>query len=102
MAADPMRLRQYTRSQLIEELARRANAQDTRRPKRWCHDCAHYATWGDLHPKLEHECPDDYNPCMKGHAMKFCVPEEYDDEYGFYLHVCADRETITHPGIGEG
>lgn len=89
---DPMKLRGYTTNQLIEELARRANGRETREPEHWCHDCAHYLAWNDKVPAPREECPEDYNPCTRGHAMRFMAPEEINDEYGFYLPVCADRD----------
>lgn len=89
---DPMRLRRYSTNQLIEELARRANGARTEKPQHWCHDCTHYVVWNDKVPAPRKGCPDDYNPCTKGHEMRFMAPEEYDDEYGFYLPVCADRD----------
>lgn len=88
---DPTWLRDYTSNQLIEELARRANCRNTTQPEHWCHDCTHFVTWTDQIPAPRNDCPDDYNPCSKGHAMKFMGPEEIDSEYGFYLPVCADR-----------
>lgn len=98
---DPMRLRRYTRNQLIEELARRANERDTRKPEQWCHDCRHFVTWLDQDPPelARRECPDSYNPCTKGHKMRFSAPEEMEDEYGFYLPVCADRDLLSNAGV---
>lgn len=93
-----MRLRRYATNQLIEELARRANAVPTKKPGHWCHDCTHFLAWHDKTPVPRMDCPDDYNPCTKGHAMKFMAPEEVDDEYGFYLPVCADRVLL--PNVG--
>ena len=87
-----MWLRDYTENQLLEELARRANARGTKKPDHWCHDCAHFVAWFDRVPAPRKDCPEDYNPCAKGHAMKFIVPEEIGDEYGFYRSVCADRD----------
>lgn len=84
-------LRHFSTPQLIEELARRANAKPTRRPERWCEDCAHFVAWVDQAQAENMDCPDDYNPCQKGHAMSFLAPEQIDDAYGFYRTVCADR-----------
>jgi hypothetical protein len=91
---DPMRLRRYTTNQLIEELARRANGKTTERPEHWCHECSHFVAWLDRVPRPRRECPENYNPCAKGHAMRFMAPEEIDDEYGFFLPVCADRDLM--------
>lgn len=90
---DPMRLRGYTTAQLIEELVRRENGRETSKPKHWCHDCTNYVTWIDgKTPSMK--MPEDYNPCQKRHEMKFMVPEDYGDEYGFYRRVCADRDMM--------
>lgn len=89
---DPMRLYAYTTNQLIEELARRANAKTTKQPEHWCHDCKNFVAWLDRVPAPRKDCPDNYNPCTKGKVMRFMAPEEIDDEYGFYLPVCADRD----------
>jgi len=95
MPDDLTRLRRYSRNQLIEELARRANERDTRKtPEHWCHDCSHFVAWCEQVPAPRKDCPDEYNPCTKGHAMRFMAPEEIDDEYGFYLAVCADRDLL--------
>ncbi len=91
MYQDPMKLRDYTTAQLIEELARRANGCATKKPEHWCHDCTHFLTWLDG-KEPNKPCPDDYNPCLKGHVMRFLAPEGFDDEYGFYLRVCPDRD----------
>lgn len=89
-----MKLRGYTTAQLIEELARRANTRVPKQPEHWCHDCAHHLVW--LDGKTPNKpCPDDYNPCTKGHEMRFMAPEEIDDEYGFYLPVCVDRDPLS-------
>lgn len=95
MAGDPMRLRQFSRHQLIEELARRANEAPTAKPERWCHDCRNFVSWNDQEPPPRRDMPEDYNPCTKRHKMRFVAPDEIDDEYGFYLPVCADRDEPT-------
>ena len=97
MPDDTMRLRRYTTNQLIEELARRANGNATAQPEHWCHDCTHFVAWCDKAPMPRKDCPESYNPCTKSHAMKFMAPEEIDDEYGFYLPVCADRDLMPNP-----
>lgn len=82
-------LRKFGTDQLIEELARRHNKAPVAKPKHWCHDCDHFVAWNDKPRKGE--MPDAFNACTKGHTMKFVAPEDFDDEYGFYLRVCADR-----------
>ena len=99
MPGNPMRLRQFSRHQLIEELARRANEAPTAKPERWCHDCTHFVAWLDQDPPKRRDMPDGYNPCTKGHTMRFMAPEEIDDEYGFYRPVCTDRD---EPATQEG
>lgn len=90
---DMMRLRRYSRHQLIEELARRENERGARQePEHWCHECVHFVAWFDRDPQPRGDCPDDYNPCQKGHSMKFMAPEEIGDDYGFYLRACKDRD----------
>lgn len=83
-------LKRFSTQQLLEELVRRQNVRTHAKPEAWCHDCRHYETWADK-PRRG-ECPDDFNPCTKGHAMLFVVPEEIDDDFGYYRNVCADRE----------
>jgi len=90
---DSFRLRRYSTNQLIEELARRANGKVTKKPESWCHECSHFIAWLDVVPTPRKDCPENYNPCTKGHKMRFMAPEEIDDEYGFYLNVCADRDS---------
>jgi len=92
------RLYSYSTQQLIEELARRANAVPTKKPRHWCHDCRHFVAWCDKKPAPRIDCPDDYNPCTKGHEMKFMAPDGYDDDYGFYLPVCSDRDLLETSG----
>lgn len=95
---NPHLLYSYSTQQLIEELARRANAVPTKKPRHWCHDCKNFVAWCDKKPPPRIDCPDDYNPCTKGHEMKFMVPQGYDDDYGFYLPVCSDRELLETSG----
>lgn len=85
-----IQLREFSTDQLIEELARRRNASAVNKPREWCEDCAHFRPWieGDT---PEAPTPADYNPCRKGHVMRFRAPEEIDEEYGFYRTVCPDR-----------
>ena len=74
---------------LLEEIIRRRNNETAAKPEHWCHDCDHFKAWNEL-PRAG-ECPKDFNPCTKGHGMKFIVPVDYGDEHGFYRRVCADR-----------
>ncbi|MFG5411473.1 hypothetical protein ABXN37_29275, partial [Piscinibacter sakaiensis] len=107
-AADPVergilkrlmnRLATFTEDQLLEELIRRRNQRTTAHPEHWCHDCQHYKAWDEVERPRDAigripRCPDDFNPCTKGHKMQFVVPEDYPDgqEWGYYRKVCADR-----------
>lgn len=96
MHADPLKLRVYSTAQLIEEVARRANAATTEQPQHWCHDCAKYVCWVDG-PTPARPMPDDYNPCSHGHKMRFKMPEDMDDEYGHFLNVCPNRDIKPAP-----
>lgn len=87
-------LRSFSDDDLIEELARRRNDRSKRKPERWCQDCARFVPWG-IDNKMP--MPENYNPCSKGHAMKFHTPESLDDEFGYFVHICADREDA--PGV---
>lgn len=82
-------LKKFTEEELLEELVRRKNRRGDQRAKaanRWCDDCENFIFW-------EKACdpPDDYNPCSRGHEMKFCTPDSPNDDYGFYRIVCSDR-----------
>lgn len=83
-------LKVFTDDQLLEELIRRRNARTVATPEHWCHDCRNFKAWSDA-PR-QGPMPEDFNPCTKQHEMLFVVPEEIDDEYGFYRRVCADRD----------
>lgn len=91
MYADPMKLRSYTTDQLLEELVRRRNKSAEQRPKRYCDDCSHYVAWVDGKTPAA-KMPDGYNACSKGHKMLFHAPQDYGDDFGFYMRTCADRD----------
>lgn len=93
-----IKLRAFSTDQLIEELARRRNERGQQTPRDWCENCTHFIPWieGDT---PEAVMPTDYNPCEKGHAMRFQAPDAIDDEYGYYLAICADRDAQS-PGQG--
>jgi hypothetical protein len=83
--SDP--LAKFSTAVLREEIARREQRRTERKPvDLWCEDCKHFKFWiGKGEP------PDTYNPCGNGHKMSFRVPEDYNDECGYYRRVCADR-----------
>lgn len=89
-------LEKFTTEALRAELARRQNGKIVRaRDFKPCDECSHFK------PAPE-DAPKDYNPCQKGHAMKFRMPQSdsyRDDDWGFYLPRCKDREAA--PEIGE-
>lgn len=87
----PTALKAFTDAELIEELARRTRTRDKEREKSWCDDCANFKPWNGLDGM-----PENYNPCSKGHEMKFQEPVDYSDAigWGFYRLVCADRTEI--------
>lgn len=98
MSGDPIALRyRYTTEQLIEELARRANQRETKKPRAWCEDCKRFVPWNDG-PTPHLPMPEKYNACSAGHEMKFVAPEGYGDDYGFYRTVCKDRDELTKDG----
>lgn len=54
----------------------------------WCDDCAHfmpYAGDGDV--------PSRYNPCDRGHRMRFVMPTAWGgpDNFGYVRPTCPDR-----------
>jgi hypothetical protein len=95
MSQDPiLKLRAFSTAQLIEELARRSNERGEQKPRDWCENCAHFTPW--IEGRTPHApMPVDYNPCAKRHVMRFQAPEDFDDEYGYYRTVCADRQAQT-------
>lgn len=87
-------LKGFSNEQLLEELSRRQRIRDERDERaafQPCDECANFVNWTKAS-----DPPDNYNPCSKGHVMKFRMPEGGDPrpgEWGFYRRVCADRET---------
>ncbi len=92
------RFKAFTTDELWEELTRRRRDGDDREPeeKPRCDECGHHRYWtkpGDP--------PSSWNPCSKGHALKFEGPNDWDgphQEYvGFYRTPCEDRIPIPPP-----
>lgn len=73
----------FSTTELLEEIIRRKNADEGPPVQKWCDDCAHFVTLLGA--------GESYNPCMKGHAMSFRMPDDLDDEWGFFRRVCGDR-----------
>jgi hypothetical protein len=94
-------LRGFTTSQLIEELARRQNDDQRTEPEHWCEDCRNFVAWDARADAANKDMPLDYNPCTKKHTMRFRMPKEIGDAYGFFMRVCADRASNTDPPSGE-
>lgn len=83
-----MGLSDFSTDQLLAEIVRRRNARVSQQPIVKCDECRHFVFF-----KGVGDSPDSYNPCAKRHVMSFRVPEdEIDDDWGYYLRVCADRE----------
>ncbi|MCO7058297.1 hypothetical protein [Pseudomonas juntendi] len=59
-----------------------------------CEDCARFKPWTS-----RRTMPEDYNPCSKRHAMRFRMPEPWEDPHdgGFYRLVCSDRKERPPP-----
>ena len=78
-----------TTDELLAEIVRRRNARIARRPIVNCETCQNF--------KPHENADDKYNPCSKGHEMKFRHPEADDgpansnDDWGFYRNCCPDR-----------
>lgn len=87
-------LKGFSDEQLLEELCRRQRVRlerDERLAFQPCDECKHFVFWVNA----DSDPPDNYNPCSKGHKMKFRMPEGYNQhpsEYGFYRRVCAHRQ----------
>ena len=95
MKSETLTLAEATTAQLVEELARRMNriARDEP-PSHWCDECIYFR----LGTRYQAE-RKDWNPCSKGHAMEFYVPQPHDgpETFGYFLDVCADREHAPEP-----
>lgn len=88
MQRKPNPLADFSTDQLLEELVRRRNVREQRRPvDSWCDDCAHFVVKADA--------GDGYNPCVRGHRMSFWHLDDGNPhgEFGFYRRICADRTT---------
>ena len=79
-------LSKFSEAELLEEIVRRKNRREQKRPVRFCESCDHFVLNAD-------KDDDDANPCSKGHKMSFRMPENYGDldNFGFYRLICADR-----------
>ena len=81
-------LSKFSSEELRMELARRdVRREQQSRHRAWCHDCAFFEVW----PGEPKDLPQDYNPCSKGHPVKFVAPECEGEEHGFYSVGCVDR-----------
>lgn len=89
---DPRVLQAFSDEALMDELSRREHARhlDEQAMRIWCDDCVHFEVW-DKKGRAHLPIPDHFNPCTKGHKMKFQSPQEIGDDYGFYRLACRDR-----------
>ncbi len=84
----------YSDAQLIEELARRQRRRDREGDVPWCDECANFRPW-----RGDGDAPDTFNPCSKGHRLKFRDAGTYASlDFGFYRLVCEDRKTPATTG----
>ena len=83
----------FTDDQLLEEVIRRRNADDTahRGDIMFCDQCEHFVPWTE-----KAEVPKKYNPCSFGHDMQFRTPIGYENDWGFFRRVCPDRLETQH------
>jgi hypothetical protein len=81
-------LKGFSDEQLLEEIVRRQRVRSERDERVAfvaCEDCANFIFW-----KKTGDPPKDYQPCSKGHEMKFRMPDGYNDtpeSYGHYRRV---------------
>lgn len=89
-------LRRISTERLAAELERRsACLWREPRPIPNCDECNHFTPYI---PQTESDVPPaSYNPCAKGRAMRFRLPESMGDvnsgNWGYYLRGCKDRAT---------
>lgn len=84
-----MSLDRYTDQELMDELLnRRLDREEGEEGRVYCDDCKHFKCW-----TKRGEVPEDYNPCSKGHTMRFHMPEGWEDPHGggYFRRVCSDR-----------
>ena len=76
-------LSKFSEAELLEEIVRRKNMREQKRPVKFCESCDNFVLTAD----------DDANPCSKGHKLSFRMPDDYGDldNFGFYRLICADR-----------
>lgn len=86
-------LRRVPTEELEAELVRRARGQWKTRPDQpipHCDECDNFIPY-----TAGEEVPANFNPCSKGHSMRFKVPHSMGDahsgNWGFYLPGCKDR-----------
>ncbi len=81
-------LAQFSTDDLLEEIVRRTNLNETREPIKPCDECAHFRAW-----EKEGLSPEGWTCCAKGHAQSFRMPPAIGgDNWGFYRRVCVDRQ----------
>lgn len=83
---DKSSLAEFDTEVLLKEIVRRNREEAALPVEHWCDQCAHFRF-----TPIRGAERDTKNNCQMGHAMKFRVPEDFADEYGFYRRFCADR-----------
>ena len=91
------KLREFSDSELLEELARRDNRRDLKGDRRsrikWCDECVHFLAWAAKYGPI-----DTYNPCELSHGMSFAMPKHSTaSDWGFFKKVCVDRSPTHEP-----
>lgn len=78
----------------LEERAKERALRDNDEEVPSCEDCARFKPW-----RGRGEVPETYNPCSKRHAMRFRMPEPWENPHagGFYRLVCSDRKDPEPP-----
>jgi hypothetical protein len=73
-------LSNYTTEELETEIARRKHLREDDPPIKHCDECAHF-----VFVTAENERNVDFNPCSKGHHMRFQMPDSpMDLNWGFF------------------
>ncbi|MGL4231009.1 MAG: hypothetical protein ACRCWJ_06540 [Casimicrobium sp.] len=82
-------LREASEDQLVEALKVHRRESDDTRPKFYCEECTNFKPDAILAARKT-----TFNPCAKGHPMRFRQPQGYNDDYGFYRNTCSDRNLV--------
>ncbi len=81
----------FSTEELEREIARRRYEKDDDPPIKHCDECAHF-----IRMTKENERDTSFNPCSKGHHMRFQEPNSGSDlNWGFFRRGCRDRSPVT-------